>query len=339
MSEMTMVLEAAERLFSQHCDDPALRAARDGAWPVAWDAVAEMGLPLALVDEAAGGYGLDPVEAGALVRLSGSHALPLPLGETMVANAALAAAGLPPAPGVAAIVPGHPGLVPKDGRITGTAAGIPWGAQAGMLVVEVAQGAERTIVRLDEGWAVGERCRNLAGMPRDTLRIDAPVAVAATGVGPPLLHLGAAVRALQIAGALERVLALTIDYVFQREQFGRALSKFQAVQHELAKLASEVAAASAAGDMAAETFAGGPVTALAAARIRSGEAVGIAAGIAQQLHGAIGFTQEHRLHFFTTALWSWRDEYGSHGHWTQLLGRAALAQPGDAFWAFVTEAA
>ncbi|HSI19726.1 MAG TPA: hypothetical protein VK980_18305, partial [Sphingomonas sp.] len=74
----------------------------------------------------------------------------------------------------------------------------------------------------------------------------------------------------------------------------------------------------------------------AAARARISAATGIAIGIAHQLHGAIGFTEEHRLHWFTTALWSWRDEFGSAAWWTRRLGRAVLAQSSQAYWPFVT---
>ena len=42
-----------------------------------------------------------------------------------------------------------------------------------------------------------------------------------------------------------------------------------------------------------------------------GEAAGIGAAIAHQMHGAIGFTQEHQLHYLTRRLWSWRDEFGN----------------------------
>ena len=149
------------------------------------------------------------------------------------------------------------------------------------------------------------------------------------------------VRALQCAGALERVLELTVTHVSERVQFGRPLAKFQAIQQELAKLAGEVAAASAAADLAAETFLADPADAglaIAVARVRIGEAVGRANGIAHQLHGAIGFTAEHRLHLFTTSLWAWRDEFGGAAHWAMSLGNRALAAGKDGFWPMVTAA-
>ena len=70
--------------------------------------------------------------------------------------------------------------------------------------------------------------------------------------------------------------------------------------------------------------------------MRAGEAAGTTIGIAHQLHGAIGFTEEHRLHRFTTALWAWRDEYGTSAWWTRRLGAVALEQSADTYWPFVT---
>ncbi|EHN76869.1 acyl-CoA dehydrogenase, partial [Streptomyces coelicoflavus ZG0656] len=104
-----------------------------------------------------------------------------------------------------------------------------------------------------------------------------------------------------MAGAHDRVLELTVDHVTTRVQFGRPLAKFQAIQQELAKLAGEVAAASAAADQAADAYvAGGDITfAVAVARARIGEAASKASAIAHQLHGAIGFTREHVLHRYT----------------------------------------
>jgi acyl-CoA dehydrogenase len=312
-----MLLESAGRLFADLADQNASQAA-------AWDAVAEMGLPLALVPEEAGGFGIDLSDALALVRLSAFHGLSLPLAETMVANRLLGETGLD-------LAEGRAGFVPEP------EARVPWGRDAAALVVPAGEGQ---IARVTGATVVREGT-NLADMPRDVLSLSLDGAPKGARSGHPMLLWGAAIRTLQIAGALERVLELTVAYVSEREQFGRPLSKFQAVQHELARLASEVAAASAAADMAVEaiTGTGDPTLAIAAARVRTGEAIGIATSIAQQLHGAIGFTREHALHRFTTALWSWREEYGGHGHWAQILGEAALAAGPEGFWAFVTEAA
>jgi len=52
------------------------------------------------------------------------------------------------------------------------------------------------------------------------------------------------------------------------------------------------------------------------------------AAIGHQIHGAIGFTQEHPLHRATTRLWAWREEYGNAKTWSNQLGEE-LAGDGD----------
>jgi alkylation response protein AidB-like acyl-CoA dehydrogenase len=77
---------------------------------------------------------------------------------------------------------------------------------------------------------------------------------------------------------------------------------------------------------------------IAVGKIRTGEAAGLCAGLAHQIHGAIGFTQEHSLHFFTKRLLSWRNEFGSEVEWSILLGRHLAAAGADRLWPEITEA-
>ncbi|RIV75579.1 acyl-CoA dehydrogenase family protein [Pelagerythrobacter aerophilus] len=154
-------------------------------------------------------------------------------------------------------------------------------------------------------------------------------------------EVAALARAMQMAGALDMILGMTISHVQERSQFGRPLAKFQAVQHSLAILASEVAAGQAAAEHAVARLAQGGSSATLAigiARARIGEASSKAAAIAHQLHGAIGYAREHRLHLYTTSLWRWRDEYGTQAWWTRQVGRQVLAAGPDALWPMVTAA-
>ena len=80
----------------------------------------------------------------------------------------------------------------------------------------------------------------------------------------------------------------------------------------------------------------GPAFEVAAAKVRAGEAAGAGAAIAHAVHGAIGFTYEHSLHFATRRLWSWRAEFGSESRWAATLGRAVLARGADALWPDLT---
>ena len=96
----------------------------------------------------------------------------------------------------------------------------------------------------------------------------------------------------------------------------------------------------AAGIAAANAFRaadrGDPAFEVAAAKVRTGEAAGLGAGIAHQCHGAIGFTYEHSLHFVTRRLWSWRAEFGAESHWAAHIGREVASRGGEELWPHVT---
>ncbi|MFZ3498391.1 acyl-CoA dehydrogenase family protein [Streptomyces sp. 5.8] len=117
--------------------------------------------------------------------------------------------------------------------------------------------------------------------------VDVAGALAATGRG------AAAVLAAEAVGAAGHALARTVEYVQQREQFGRAIGSFQAVKHRLADLYVQVQAARSAAYYAAwDPQQGGLALAQAL------EALRITAGEAIQLHGGIGFTWEHDAHLY-----------------------------------------
>ncbi len=356
MSESGRILvDTATRLFQNIVTPRELARAEAGEWlGDVWNAVEELGLPLALVPEDRGGFGIDPVEALAAVRVAAAFALPLPLGETMLANRLLAGAGIDAPGGALSVAPtttagrtAHPlYLVPENGgwRLTGLARRVPWGGKvSGVVVVAEAAGMPHVALVPAGRFAVAPG-NNLAGEPRDDLSFDCllePSQVApAAGVTAEGLHAaGAALRSIQIAGALARVLEMTVQYANERSQFGRPIGKFQAIQQSLAVLAGQTAAASAAADLAAEAItAPAGDHRIAVAKARTGEAASVAAAIAHQVHGAIGFTHEHSLHHLTRRLWSWRDEFGNDAEWSRRLGHAAIAAGADGLWPMITAA-
>ena len=140
-----------------------------------------------------------------------------------------------------------------------------------------------------------------------------------------------------MAGGLEYLLAQTVRYVSERKQFDRPIASFQAIQHNLALLADHTAAAGIAAMSAFRAADRGDASfEIAAAKVRTGEAAGLGAGIAHQCHGAIGFTYEHSLHFVTRRLWSWRAEFGAESHWAAELGRHVAARGADRLWSDLT---
>lgn len=344
-----MLRDTATKLFAEYTTATALRETEQGGWPAkAWAAVEEAGLHRALVDEDAGGYGLGIADSLSLLRVAGEFALPLPLAETMLAGWLLAGArvAIPDGPLTVAPVTGEVFQAIRDGggwRLRGIAARVPWGRDAvAAAVLADADGAPMIALVPATAWRT-EPGENIAREPRDTLHIDAVLpgdAVGPARVGRAKLRAaGAAMRAMQISGVLARITAMTTQYAIDRVQFGRAIGKFQAVQQNLAIMAGQTAAAMAAADVAAEAFAEGMrILPIAAGKSRAGEAAGIAAAHAHQIHGAIGFTYEHSLHFYTKRLWAWRDEFGNEAEWNLLLGRHMAKQGADNLWAELTAA-
>jgi len=148
--------------------------------------------------------------------------------------------------------------------------------------------------------------------------------IEAAGAGKAL---AATITAGLMAGAMEALQATTIDYASTRKQFGREISKFQAIQHQIAVMAQEVMAARMAAQAA---FVGAPLEVsplrAAAAKARAGQAAQQVAAIAHAVHGAIGMTQEHHLHKLTGALHAWRLAHGGETYWARELGRWALGR-------------
>jgi acyl-CoA dehydrogenase len=336
----TLVLDAADRLFADQATPALVNAAENGEWPNdLWQATDEAGFPDALGELA------DLPVALAILRAAGRHAVPLPLAETMLARFALRAAGarIPTGPLTLAPVERDVMGLRRDGgewRLSGVARRVPWSREARAIVV-LADGLTALVA---PGQTSARRATNLAGEPRDTVDFTAKLADEAVkalpqGVDLDLLYrLGALCRAAQMAGALEAALALATQYANDRVQFGRPIGKFQAIQQLLAQLAEQVAAATVAVTASADEIArGGDIFfAAAIAKIRAGEAAGKSAEIAHQVHGAIGFTREHRLHHLTRRLWSWRDEFGVESEWSIALGRHVAAQGAEAFWPSLT---
>ena len=319
-----MILETADRVLRGPWTD-------DGGWPAAaWAAIEAAGLPLALVPEAAGGFGATLADGFGIIGVAAGHAAPLPLAETLIANRLLALAGLPlPGGALTIAAPGGAARLTPSAtgwRLSGAAARVPWGG--GLPIVVAIGDGTRDHVALVPAAAPVRPGRNLAGEPRDDIGFEIDLPVAAVAVAPPgadaaaLIALGAAARTAAIAGALHTVLAMSISHACDRQQFGKPIGSFQAIRHMLAVAAGEAAAAGAAAALAANAIdGGGDGFAIAAAKGRASEAAGKITAIAQQVHGAMGITREHPLHRFTLRLLSWRDEFGGESDCYARVGR------------------
>ncbi len=350
MSDATALLVAtASRLCDDHCTRAVVESAERGVWPDGlWRALEETGMASAAISEARGGAGAELADVFALLRLVGLKAVPVPLAETLLAEEVLAAAGLPARSGPLTIGPvlRRDQVVLKKHASSWTVAGtlhrVPWARHARAIVVVAQDGTNERTVIVDAGYAVEDNW-NYAREPRETVRLDGHK-LRDEDVGPlragysreALYFRGALYRTVQMAGALETLLELTVRYAKERIQFGRPIGKYQAVQQQIAALASHAAAAVAVARAAADAAAAGPAHfEIAAAKARTGEAVAVAAGIAHQVHAAMGFTHEHPLHRSTRRLWSWRDEFGTESEWATWVGNTVAGVGGEELWQLI----
>lgn len=316
-----MIAETCERLFAEHLDAEVFRAAEAGEFPRdLWNAITENGLDLILVPEAQGGSGLGWEDAHVVLVAAGAHAAPVPLAEAIAAGWLLGPAGMPD--GIVTLA---------DPEMTR----VPWARDAGHMLVSDPDNALHC-VSLDGATITPDR--NIGRDPRDHVVVEGPIPGDVTEVHAA----GALARSCQMAGAVSAVLDLCVTYANERVQFGRPIGRFQAIQQQLAVMAGEAAAAGVAAREACRAvdrsgLDGAGLSAVAAAKIRTGEAAGKAANIAHQVHGAIGFTDEYRLHHLTRRLWAWRSEFGAESAWAGLLGRLVAARGADNLWPDLTE--
>lgn len=352
MSEIsTLLAETCARLFADLVTADSLREAEGGAWPGdLWSALEGNGLTRALVPEAEGGAGVTWQDAAPIFHAAGYHSAPVPLAETIVAGWLLAQAGQVVPEGAIALA-GDSGTLALSGsagslRASGRFDRVPWGKAAAHILTVAEHDGQPKLVLLGQGGATVEPDMNIGRDPRDGMAFDGaePVAVAdlPAGMGADaLLVYGALARSVQMAAAAAAVLDHCVRYAGERVQFGRPLAKFQAIQQQLAGLATEAAAAQIAAQTACRAadlidLEGGLDFEVATAKIRTGEAAGKAAAIGHQVHGAIGFTDEHRLHYLTRRLWAWRSEFGAESYWAERLGRAVAARGADRLWPDIT---
>ncbi|HLH92287.1 MAG TPA: acyl-CoA dehydrogenase family protein [Xanthobacteraceae bacterium] len=343
----SIVGETAARIFADLADPQTVNRATDDGWKTKlWQTFTDAGLTLAWVPEELGGAGASLAEGFEIITAAGRFAAPVPLAETMLAGWLLWRADMFAPSGPMTVAPARPSeriMLDRDGRLSGRVHGVPFASETDDIAV-LASREDAASVALVERKAVRvERGESLAGDASDTVIFDGaiPRSVAPAPAGldqNALMLMGAVIRSVATAGALETMLALTLRYAEERVAFERKIAKFQAVQHNLARLAGEVAAAMTAAGSAADAIANSDqfddaiFLEAAAAKIRSAEAAQEGAAIAHQVHGAIGFTREHVLHRFTLRVLGWRDDFGNESHWAVELGNRVAARGGEAFW-------
>ncbi len=304
-----------------------------------WAVLAELGAPALVVPETANGLGLSDVDLVGVLEEAGRACLPEPLLETAALAAPTLAALLPEAAAAAALT----ALVEDDvsfavGGIDVTAAGVvsPTVVTAdGTLHTPRVVGARDAAILLlacrdpESGWQLhavpAASCtarptpalsasRDLSTvhwpLDADTLLAYGVAAEAAVGL---LADRAAAGTAALLTGLADRMVAMASAYAKERHQFGKPIGSFQAVKHHLANARVALEFARPATYRAAWSLATAQPTLshdASMAKAMASDAADLAARVALQVHGAIGYTWECDLHFFVKRTWALSRAWG-----------------------------
>jgi alkylation response protein AidB-like acyl-CoA dehydrogenase len=329
---------------------------KDGFGHALWKQFGEMGFTGILVPEADGGLGLGHVEAGIVLEEIGRNLTPSPFLITAVAvvealkGTALRERWYPPilaGDAVAALAvdegPKHrPESIAMRAeragngfRLTGRKQFVVQGASADVILVAA---------RAEEGltlFAVGKEATGLevegvrmvdssiaARMDFHGVEVDADAVVGEVGGGEAVLArvlaAGRAGAASEMVGLGSQAMAMTVDYLKQRKQFGRLIGEFQVLQHRAAHLYSELEIARSAVLKAQQLLDEGSEEAeamVSVAKAKAGWASTLAVQEGVQMHGGIGMTDEYDIGLYMKRDRALNELFGDPGYHADRLAR------------------
>lgn len=306
---MNELLEPFIRMLDAAAPPAVVRAIEAGqsAAPL-WQEIAESGFLDALVAEDHGGAGLSLADIEPLIEALGARAVPLPVAETMVARALLAAAGV--------VAPEGPIVL-----VTALAQPVPCGLVAEHALVDSGDAlilcgiADLSPTSTGVSHSLAAR---LSGMPQGAT-LPRPAA--------GLRAIAAVLRASLIAGAAAHLCDVTTAYASERVQFGKPIGRQQVLQQMLAIMAEDMIACRIAAQLGTAQGIDVRAAVAATAKITTSSAAPRIAASAHAVHGAIGISEEYDLQLLTRRMHEWRMADGSEGYWSQILGTARLAGP------------
>ncbi len=314
--------DAVRQVLAQQCTPRMVRVIEaGGSAQHLWQHIESAGFADALVSEEYAGAGLSLPDVFTVFELCGRYALPVPLAETMIARSLLADAGLARPLGSIVLAAG---AIDPDGNLVCHC--VRGGRVADFVLVTAASQAmllaSADASQTEAGFALDAVMRwqdaSLAAAPRFTPAHDVQT-------------LQACIFAAQLAGGLMRVFEYTLQYANDRQQFGRPLGKFQAIQHQLAVISEHVFAGRMAAQIGCYSSNSQPDRLrVAVAKARTSEAALEVAAMSHSIHGAIGFTEEFDLQLYTRRLHQWRQAGGSESYWWRVAGEYLIAHGSSA---------
>ncbi len=348
----SLLRDAAARLCADKGGPRRARALRNAGVEhdaQAWDAIVKAGWLSTMVAEDHGGLGLGAFDLALVVEEAGRQMLMTPLVESAAAAWALsqAAAGQPVPPALAGILDGtslviaatqsrdwrYDGASAPDGlrldggraALNGTVAWIPFAGIADALLVDATGSHGEAFIALVPRQAPGlsiATARNVDGSTSTTLSFrnvavagDTAVArgdsaAALTGRQRELLLL---LTAVELLGLAEGAFAITTDYLKLRQQFGRPIGSFQALQHRIVNCHVDLELSRSLIFRLLTAWDDGTChpAMISAAKARIARGALETVRTALQLHGAIGYTDEHDIGLYYKRATALAAKYGN----------------------------
>ncbi len=287
------------------------------AWRPLWSKLAEIGVVGLTAPESRGGLGMSPLDLVLLLEETGRAAMPGPIVETTAVALPLLGehelAGRVAA-GDAVIAAG----------LFGDEAG--FGADAEALIL-----TDGTEVHLVDGSAVTvhrvasvDGLRRLAAVtwqPGHSTRVGGP------GELQDARDRGSLAVAAQLCGVAAQMIDITVAYAKERRQFGVPIGTFQAVKHHCANAILSLEYARPVVYRAAYSSSiDDPDRSVHAsmAKAYASDAARLAARVALQVHGAIGYTAEHDLQLWMKRAWALSTAWGDAAFHRRRVADAVL---------------
>jgi alkylation response protein AidB-like acyl-CoA dehydrogenase len=290
-----------------------------------WRELAELGWSGVMIPEDDGGLGLGVVELLVIQEEMGYALAPSPLFSTVSAALLLVAAGTDEqrerwlgrlaqgeARGTIAVwdersgwAPDHSEIEIENGTMSATKVAVPDASSADFVIVSGADGAHFLVETASPEVTITATKALDPTRKLFTVELDrAPAEPLAGGRGEQVAHAYATIitaLAAENVGVAQRAMEMAVDYAKDRKQFDRPIGSYQAVSHRCAQMLLEVEGGRSLSYWAGWALDHEPSTAPRAASMAkayAGDAGFRVAASALQVHGGIGFTWEHDLHFF-----------------------------------------
>lgn len=359
-----LIRTSAREFLADRSDPAAVRSVASGDSAVItqlWKEVVDLGWPALAISEEYGGAGLTFSDLAVLLEELGASLAPTPVVESAITSWVLERFGPESIksdllPQVAtgdilitpAIVESAASWNANSARVAATKSGsnlvitgekrfVAFTEQAthtltlvrtdddepALVVIPIwkAAGVEQTPLDHISGVPVSSLTFNEVEIPETSIVATGEEAIKAT---EELVAAGGVARAAQLAGLGKAVLDATVEYTANREQFGRPVGSFQAVQHHLAEMAIAAKQVNHLVHAAAWSFSQGgySIERAAQAKIAASDKIANLCWTAHQCHGAIGFTWEHDLHLYTRRALAWKTDYGDSAFHKSKLANA-----------------